>query len=369
MKRRSMAMLGLVGLLAALLTMVSATGGTVRITEITATARTITLRWDGTEAPRYEVCRATRRDGIYVKIAETQTPTYTDTGLTQNSAYFYKVRPCDEAGQSIGAFSAVAGQCCVALIAAPATQNPCYQQGRTIQVSGLMLHSVGCSQEKGAVFASLWNQPDADVLVHAVVEPGGNVYQLADWNMRCWHCGGSGNNYLIGVEMTEPNELNYDGTGATFTWSGSAPQKAMDNYNTTVALFANLCFQYGLNPLRDICSHQEGENSGVASDHSDPEHLWNGLGLPLTMDTFRQDVAAKMQGTYQDRRVPITISRAGTVSAALLNVRGGPGMLYDVQTVLQKGSRVTVTATRVTDGTRWGLLSSGGWVCMDYVNA
>ncbi|MEA4966261.1 MAG: N-acetylmuramoyl-L-alanine amidase [Oscillospiraceae bacterium] len=369
MKRKGLALLGLLGILAALLPVASAAGGTVRITEITPSAHSITICWDGAEAPLYEVCRAVRRSGVYVKVAETKEPTYTDTGLTQNSIYFYKVRPCAESGESTGAFSAVAGRCCVALVSAMATQNPCYQQGKTIQVSGLMLHSVGCAQEKGAVFASLWNQPTADVLVHAVVEPGGNVYQLADWNTRCWHCGGSGNNFLIGVEMTEPNELQYSGTGAEFTWSGDAPRKVVDNYNTAVALFANLCFQYNLNPLSDIYSHQEGETLGIASDHVDPEHLWSGLGLPLTMDTFRQDVYSKMQGTYRDRTASSSVSRTVTVKAELLNVRGGPGTGYEIQDVLTEGSRVTVTATSQSGDSLWGKLSTGGWISMEYVTS
>ncbi len=33
---------------------------------------------------------------------------------------------------------------------------------------------------------------------------------------------------------------------------------------------------------------------GIASNHGDPEHLWQGLGMSYTMDGFRKDVAAAM---------------------------------------------------------------------------
>lgn len=60
-----------------------------------------------------------------------------------------------------------------------------------------------------------------------------------------------------------------------------------------------LCKQYGLNPTADgvIVSHREGHSRGIASNHGDPEHLWNGLGMGYTMDGFRKAVKAKMAGS------------------------------------------------------------------------
>lgn len=60
-------------------------------------------------------------------------------------------------------------------------------------------------------------------------------------------------------------------------------------------LFAYLCKLYGLNPTADgvIISHREGHARGIASNHGDPEHLWNGLGMGYTMNTFRKDVKEK----------------------------------------------------------------------------
>ena len=59
-----------------------------------------------------------------------------------------------------------------------------------------------------------------------------------------------------------------------------------------------LCKQYGLNPAADgvIVSYREGHGRGIASNHGDPEHLWNGLGMGYTMDGFRRAVKAAMDG-------------------------------------------------------------------------
>ena len=45
-------------------------------------------------------------------------------------------------------------------------------------------------------------------------------------------------------------------------------------------------------PMTDICSHREGGARGIATSHTDPEHLWQGLGLDYTMEGFRRDTAA-----------------------------------------------------------------------------
>ena len=350
-----------------LLTLLTQASGlpAVQITEAEAAGESITLQWTDTGASWYEVYRAASRGGSYTLLARTAAPTYKDGGLQRGNVYFYKVRGCTVRGgrTSYTPFSAVVGRCCVELRQAMATENPCYRQGGRIAVRGLMLHSVGCAQEQGAAFAAYWNQPSAEELVHGVIEPGGTVYQLADWEARCWHCGGSGNDFLIGVEMTEPDELCYR-SGTEFTYSGDARETAMDNYNTAVALFANLCWEFALDPLHDIYSHGEGGQLGIASGHGDPEHLWRGLQLGVSMDTFRRDVARMMQGSYQKRTPPAPASY--TVAAELLNVRSGPGTEYDVVGGLSEGAAVAVSGMRETQGRGWGRIGDG-WICMDYV--
>lgn len=182
------------------------------------------------------------------------------------------------------------------------TANRCYIAGRKITVKGLMLHSVGCPQPSASVFVKNWNRVDAaDVCVHAFIDANtGDVHQTLPWNHRGWHAGGSANNTHIGVEMCEPACLKYIGVSAKFTCSNLPVARAMvqRTYDTAVQLFAHLCKEYDLDPLADgvIISHKEGGKKGVASGHVDPEHLWDGLGMGYTMDTFRKAVKAAMGG-------------------------------------------------------------------------
>lgn len=178
------------------------------------------------------------------------------------------------------------------IIPAFVTQNPLYQQYTRIQVRKLVLHSVGCPQPSAAVFARQWQT--ARYFAHAVLQADGTVYQVAPWDCRLMHVGAA-NAYSIGVEMTEPDCIRYTG-GATFVCSDRARAVAQvtGTYNTAVALFAQLCTQFGLDPNKDIISHAEASATGIGTNHADPEHLWRQLGMGCTMDGFRRDVAEAM---------------------------------------------------------------------------
>lgn len=178
------------------------------------------------------------------------------------------------------------------------TQNPLYQQYTRIKVRKLVLHSVGCPQPSAAVFARQWQT--ARYFAHAVLQTDGTVYQVAPWDCRLMHVGAA-NAYSIGVEMTEPDCIRYTG-GATFVCSDRARAVAQvtGTYNTAVALFAQLCTQFGLDPNKDIISHAEASAMGIGTDHADPEHLWRQLGMGYKMDGFRADVAAKMAAGNTD---------------------------------------------------------------------
>ena len=180
------------------------------------------------------------------------------------------------------------------------TNNPCYKAGKTIAVKGLMLHSVGCPQPSALVFVNNWNKSTYDrACVHAFIDGNtGVIYQCLPWAHRGWHGGGASNNTHIGVEMCEPACIKYT-SGSNFTCSDTATAKAVvkRTYEAAVELFAFLCKQYNLDPLADgvIISHREGHARGIASNHGDPEHLWNGLKMGYTMDGFRKAVAAAMK--------------------------------------------------------------------------
>ena len=179
------------------------------------------------------------------------------------------------------------------------TESGCYRAGRKIAVKGLMIHSVGCPQPKASAFISNWDKADAGVCVHAIVEPGGDVYQLLPWDCRGWHCGGDANGTHIGVEMTEPATIRYTG-GSDWVETGdgrNTESHVLAAYKYAVELFAYLCRMYGLDPLADgvVISHSEGCKRGIASNHGDVEHIWKRFGL--SMGQFRKDIRAAMDGS------------------------------------------------------------------------
>lgn len=191
--------------------------------------------------------------------------------------------------------------------------NDCYQANvnkqdsryTTFQTRGplaLMLHSVGCAQPQAMVFAKRWNKAGVQKAVHAFIDANtGQVVQTMPWNYRAWHCGGSGNNTHIGVETCESAYIKYTSANKFEILDRTkAVNDCMRAYHSTVELFAMLCKQWGLNPLTDICSHKEGWYKGIASNHGDPEHYWNGLGMNYTMDGFRQAVKIKMEDVLHD---------------------------------------------------------------------
>ena len=178
----------------------------------------------------------------------------------------------------------------IEIIEAFATKNKCYQIGTPLKPRGLMLHSIGTPQPSAAALARYFDQYQPggqSVCVHAFAQADGTVYQTLPWEMRGWHCGGAANNTHIGIEMTEP--------GAGMSYAEAAAQ-ITGTYRAAVALFAALCETYGLDPLADgvIIGHAEGHRRGVASNHADPEYLWQQYGMGYTMDGFRAAVAEAM---------------------------------------------------------------------------
>lgn len=151
-------------------------------------------------------------------------------------------------------------------------------------------------------------------------------------------------------------------------------ESAKRTYEAAVELFAFLCKEYGLNPLADgvIISHKEGHARGIATNHGDPEHLWKGLGMGYTMDTFRQAVKAKMGGTTvvtppsnpsnpTNKNFPATPFTVQVIISDL-NIRKGAGMGY--ATTGAYTGKGTFTITEVKDG--WGKLKSGaGWIYLE----
>lgn len=279
------------------------------------------------------------------------------------------------------------------IINALMTKNPCYTAGKKIEVKGLMLHSIGTPQPDAMKIINYWNSPTYNsACVHAFIDANnGKVYQTLPWNHRGWHCAsgakGSGNNTHIGVEMCEPATIKYT-SGANFTIKDAdvpaAKAAVQRTYNSAVELFAKLCKDYGLDPLKDgvIISHKEGYSRGIASNHGDPEHIWNQLNMGYTMNGFRADVKKAMSGgTISSTTASAAPSTSDTVPFTVkvpiknLNIRTGPGTNYPVAKNPQYTNEGVFTIVDVASGTGskagWGLLKSyssqrNGWISLDY---
>ena len=177
------------------------------------------------------------------------------------------------------------------------TRNDCHRVGRTIAPRGVMIHSTGRNNPRlsryvapddgllGQSSARHWNQPGTTACVHAFIGKlaDGSVatYQTLPWTMRGWHCGRSGNDTHISIEICE------DGlTDASYF-------KAV--YREAVGLTAHLCRKYALEPLQDgvVLCHAEGYKRGIASNHGDVLHWFPKFGK--SMDDFRADVAKEME--------------------------------------------------------------------------
>lgn len=256
-----------------------------------------------------------------------------------------------------------------------AEKNPCYKAGKKITVKGLMLHSVGCAQPDPKAFVRNWQSQSASVCVHAVLGTDENVYQLLPWNYRGWHCGsgvkGSGNSTHIGIEMTEPSTIKYSG-GGTFKDNYPIKTKAhvMATYKNAVILFAYLCNEYHLNPLGDgvIISHSEGCKRGIASNHSDVEHIWNKYGL--TMKQFRIDVKNAMSDTSSDKKTAKKIFTPYAVNVDISNlaIRENPTINSKSKGYTGKGTFTIAAEAKGKGASKWGKLKSGtGWISLDYI--
>lgn len=200
-------------------------------------------------------------------------------------------------------------------------KNPYFNDGKWIagdSFDGFFLHSVGVGQPDPMVFISIWDSAgytnagingfigeDKIYITAPCLETPGRVKRMPHGGKP------TSNNRYIGFEMCEPAQVHYTGNGASFTVSDLQAARAFvkKTYDNAVELFALLCKFHGKDPRKRgvIYSHNEGGKIGIAAGHVDPEHLWSGLGMPYTMDGFRQDVYNKM--TEEDSTVAINMTK------------------------------------------------------------
>ena len=302
------------------------------------------------------------------------------------------------------------------------TGNNRYKAAQRYTPVGVVLHSIGTPQPKASVLWNYWQNNGSQYVVHYMVDDTQILHCMPD-NYKCWHVGSPGNSKWIGIEMGEPSQIKYT-SGATFTVSDLAAAQAYARaaYKNAVWLIAHLCKKYGWNPSTAIYTHHEVTAKKLSNtDHVDPEHLWNGLGMGYSLLTLRRDVAAAMgqaaaaptpeqpsasgqmyriRKTWSDAASQIgaytnldyakaackdgyaVFDAAGTqvwpeqefkpyivriTAQSGLNVRSGPGTNYGVVMAIAYGGAYTI----VEEQNGWGLLKAysqkkNGWVSLKY---
>ena len=293
------------------------------------------------------------------------------------------------------------------------TGNRRYQAAELFTPKGVVLHSIGTPQPRASVLREFWQRDASAYVVHYMVDDKQILHCMPD-NFKCWHVGSPGNSQFIGIEMGEPSQIHYI-SGAKFTVSDLAAAQAYARaaYKNAVWLIAQLCRQRGWNPYTAIYTHYEITKQKLSNtDHVDPQHLWDGLGMGYSLLTLRRDVAAVMGqasaapapeapvsgqmyrirtswadaasqiGAYTnldyakaactdgyavfdsagDQVWPVNYIVRITAQSGL-NVRSGPGTNYGVVMTLAYGGGYTI----VEEQNGWGKLKSGsGWVCLKY---
>ena len=188
------------------------------------------------------------------------------------------------------------------------TQNDCYRSGRCMLPRGVMIHSTGANNPAVSRYVpgnemlgrntagNHWDQSNQtwkkkfgaalNKCVHAFVgklaDGSVGTVQTLPWTTRGWHAGGEANESYIGFELCEDSLTD----GAYFA----------QVYREAAELTAYLCSHFGLDPLEQgvVICHAEGSRMGIASNHADVEHWFSRFGA--TMDMFRRDVRAIMDG-------------------------------------------------------------------------
>ena len=180
------------------------------------------------------------------------------------------------------------------------TENRCYQAGRKITPSGIVVHSTGANNpyikryvgpDDGILgknqYNNHWNKASANKCMHAfigkVADGSLKIYQTLPWDHRCWGVGsgkkGIYNNSHIQFEICEDglNDESY----------------YREAFALAARLCAYLCQEYGIKP-ENIVGHYEAYAAGYGSNHGDPRTWQKKFGG--SMAQFRADVKALLGG-------------------------------------------------------------------------
>lgn len=90
------------------------------------------------------------------------------------------------------------------------TSSACYNAGRTITPTGIMVHSTATPGAMADQIRSAWDNDQATAAVHAVIDDS-QTLQTLPWNCRGWHAGtgtsgATANDTHIAFEISEPDQ-------------------------------------------------------------------------------------------------------------------------------------------------------------------
>ena len=231
----------------------------------------------------------------------------------------------------------------ITIIKAHQTKNRCYQQGRKVTHTGILVHSTGAvnrnlkryvdapDQLGKNEYGNHWNTAKADKAMHAFIGWDKDqkiiVAETLPLSISCWGSGsgknGSCNRTHIQFEICQ----------------GSNDDKAY--YQAAIAVAekycAHLCKERGWT-ADDIISHKEAAEAGKASNHSDPDSWMKHFGD--SMDKFRSRVA-KLLGSTATVKEPEPVKEPEKTTAAYTTytVKKGDTLWRIAQKNLGKGTR------------------------------
>lgn len=211
------------------------------------------------------------------------------------------------------------------------TNNNRYKAANKFMPQGVVLHSIGCPQPRARVLYNNWQNNPSAYATHYMVDDTEILHCIPD-NYICYHVCSPGNSKWIGIEMGEPSQIKYK-TGATFDATNLSAAQAYceKTYKNAVWLIAYLCKKYGWNPETDVYTHYEVTTKKLSNtDHVDPQHLWDGLGMGYNLAKLRKDVRASMSGINISTTPTSTPSSSSSSSSSASSTSSRP--------VLKQGS-------------------------------
>lgn len=210
-----------------------------------------------------------------------------------------------------------------------------YGEARSAKLDSIQVHSIGAAQNTAKAVRDSMNQYNPGGIVHAVVdaETEGLVLELLPDNNVAWADAGYGNQHSYTFEIAESDSMRYENGSAAYQITDE--KKFLEDinrgYRNAVEFAAAKCSQFGISPMTKLSnglyalySHDEGRLAGVSSAHVDPTHVWTRIGK--TMDDFRRDVTAAMEGEGSGGEAPdgpLTPQRSYVVQAGAFEKKSG----------------------------------------------